>query len=493
MITFVDNRKINLLSLKIRIYKMKLRSIYILAALVSCLTIHGQTQKDVQDLYNEGRYAEALPLLRNEYLLKPTDGILNLRLGVSLYEIGDFKSALEYLQFASNKKVTDSYIYLGQLYTKMYLFEEAEKEFNKYEKAKRRDKDALAKLEESRNYTNRLQRLVGRTEDIQIIDSIILPKSEFLKAYHLSSTAGTLLSVNEFFKDQPKSDFSLFLNERNNKVFYSRTDAKMGSNLYTMEKLLDNFGNEKRLSESVNLLGNQAYPFVMPDGLTLYFASDSHESIGGYDLFVTRYNLATDSYLSPNQLNMPFNSPFNDYMIAIDEEKNVGWFASDRFQPKDSVCIYTFIPNSKVNLVESDDEQIMANRAKITSISDTRKTGVDYTSYINLAKEESGTKLTNKQKDFLFIINDEIIYYSLNDFKSPIARELYIKYTRQKEQLSLLIEEINNKRNQYAQTGDNSKAEISASILNLEQRQIALSKEIDLLEIQSRNEEVKII
>jgi len=61
----------------------------------------------------------------------------------------------------------------------------------------------------------------------------------------------------------------------------------------------------KRLTPPVTRLT----PFVMSDGLTLYFASTDHQSFGGYDLYVTRYNLATDSYLVPNQLNMPFNSP----------------------------------------------------------------------------------------------------------------------------------------------------------------------------------------
>lgn len=43
---------------------------------------------------------------------------------------------------------------------------------------------------------------------------------------------------------------------------------------------------------------------------------------------------------------MPFNSPANDYMYAIDEFNNIGWFASDRYQPDNKVCIYVFVPNS---------------------------------------------------------------------------------------------------------------------------------------------------
>ena len=70
------------------------------------------------------------------------------------------------------------------------------------------------------------------------------------------------------------------------------------------------------------------------------------KDLGGYDIFVTRYNTNTDTYLVPENVGMPFNSPYNDYMYVIDEYNNLGWFASDRFQPEGKVCIYVFIPNN---------------------------------------------------------------------------------------------------------------------------------------------------
>ena len=49
----------------------------------------------------------------------------------------------------------------------------------------------------------------------------------------------------------------------------------------------------------------------MADGVTIYYASDG-EGLGGYDIFVTRYNTNTDTYLVPENVGMPFNSPYND-------------------------------------------------------------------------------------------------------------------------------------------------------------------------------------
>ena len=70
---------------------------------------------------------------------------------------------------------------IGRLYALQYKFDAAEKEFTDYERVKRRDKDALALLKEERDYADRLQRLVSRTEDIQIIDSVIVSKEQFSK------------------------------------------------------------------------------------------------------------------------------------------------------------------------------------------------------------------------------------------------------------------------------------------------------------------------
>ena len=64
---------------------------------------------------------------------------------------------------------------------------------------------------------------------------------------------------------------------------------------------------------------NADYPYVLTDGITIYYASDGPGSMGGYDIFVTRYNTNTDSYLMPENVGMPFNSPYNDYMYVIDE------------------------------------------------------------------------------------------------------------------------------------------------------------------------------
>jgi hypothetical protein len=188
---------------------------------------------------------------------------------------------------------------------------------------------------------------------------------------------------------------------------------------------------------------------------------------------------------------MPFNSPFNDYMMAVDEEKGVGWFASDRFQPEDSVCVYTFIPNREVTLLENPDEIFMANRARISSIRATWKEGVDYSSLIEEVKENNSIQVASPKKDFEFVIDDSRTYHQLSDFKNANARNLYVKAINLQKQLESVEKELSDKRDRYAQAGPTEKNNLSPSILALEKEVEALHRQIDDLFVQSRNTEIR--
>src|SRR5699024_1647337 len=156
--------------------KLKYISFIILLSVYQQQMLLAQTLDDAKAWYLEGRYAEALPIFMTEYQVSPKDAALNQWLGVSLYKTSRLTDAEQYLKFASERKIPESYLSLGELYAKLYRFEEAEKEFEKYQRANRRNKEALEQLDLVREYSTLLQRAINRSEDIQIIDSLVLPK-----------------------------------------------------------------------------------------------------------------------------------------------------------------------------------------------------------------------------------------------------------------------------------------------------------------------------
>ena len=470
---------------------MKLYKLIFLMILFFPAWLSGQVSEEAMSFFNAGKYEEAKSALKIELEKDPANTTINKMLGIAALETGDIETATNSLTIASKKNVHEATLYLGRLSAMQYKFEDAEKHFKAFEKAMRRNKEALADLEEEREYADLLKRMVSRSEDIQIIDSVVVSKNDFLNAYNLSASGGSLEWARDFFEAEGSDENSVvFMNERKTKVYFSRFATERGTTLYTMEKLLDNFGNEKMLPAPISDAKDQAYPFIMSDGLTIYFATKGHESIGGYDLYASRLNLNSNSYLTPNQMNMPFNSPFNDYMMVIDEEKGIGWFASDRFQPEGQVCVYTFIPNEKVLLVESDNEAMLANRAKISNIRDSWRTDKDYTSIRDNASRKNNQS-TVKASDFDFVINNKFTYHQLEDFKSFSAREYFIRATDAKKEFEELSTQLSEKRDQYAATSSTINSSLGVDILVTEKKLTELFNQWKATEVLARNEEIR--
>ena len=245
------------------------------------------------------------------------------------------------------------------------------------------------------------------------------------------------------------------------------------------------------LPGSINASGNANYPFVLSDGVTVYYASDG-EGLGGYDIFVTRYNTNTDTYLVPDNVGMPFNSPYNDYMYVIDEYNNLGWFASDRFQPEGKVCIYVFIPNTSKQTYnyEAMEQQQIIRLAQIHSLKETWKDKQAVTEALQRLEAAISHKPKERRAmDFEFVIDDHTTYYLMSDFKSAKAKSLFQRYQQMEKDYYQQEEKLNSLRQQYAGANQQGKEKMAPAILDLEKRVLQMSEELDTLEVNVRNAE----
>lgn len=173
-----------------------------------------------------------------------------------------------------------------------------------------------------------------------MVDSFVVDKDNLLAAYRISPESGQLYMYNEYFDRAGNNGGTVYETELANKLYYSERKAGGTLSILQRSKMGDRWGRGTLLPGSVNEAVNASFPYVLTDGVTIYYAADGENSMGGYDIFVTRYNTDTDTYLTPENVGMPFNSPYNDYMYVIDEFSNLGWFASDRYQPEaQGVCL----------------------------------------------------------------------------------------------------------------------------------------------------------
>ena len=276
----------------------------------------------------------------------------------------------------------------------------------------------------------RLESMRGFTQKVMFIDSVVVSKSKLLSSLNIPDEAGSIQAYNKFFNttDQPNS--IVYLNQLRNKCVFSKfTDG--GWDLYSKEMIGEKWSNAVPL-KGLDILGDDVdinWPFLLSDGTTLYFAAKGEESIGGFDIFMTRYDETTQSYLKPENIGMPFNSIDNDYFFIVDEYDGIGWFATDRNQPEGKVCIYSFIYNNvrENYVVDEYTPEQLRQLSEIHSISQTWTSNQARLGALEQLTAVYKRKFTQKKKnDFEFVINDELTYTTLTDFRSVEAAEMYV-------------------------------------------------------------------
>ena len=457
--------------------------------------VSAQTLEQARTLFTKGDYEQAKPVFQKYAKSQPSNGNYSYWYGVCCLKTGEPEEAVKYLETAVKRRVAGGQLYLGQAYNDTYRFEDAVNCFEEYiadlSKRKRSTEEAEALLEKSKADL----RMLKGVEDVCIIDSFVVDKANFLSAYKISEESGKLFTFNEFFQTEGDHPGTVYETEIGNKIYYSEKGERGNLDIFSKNKLLNEWSNGRPLPGSINESGNANYPFVLSDGVTIYYATDG-EGLGGYDIFVTRYNTNTDSYLTPENVGMPFNSPYNDYMYVIDEFNNLGWFASDRYQPEGKVCVYVFIPASskQVYNYESMDKNKLIKLAQLHSIRDTW-TNESLVADARKRLQETMQEKTEikKRHEFEFVIDDRNIYHYAADFRSPQAKAQFRNYLQLKESYNQQQNKLENMRTQYSRANQNERSKMAPAILDLEKRVLQLANEVDRTAIQVRKLEKQTI
>ncbi|MDE6041407.1 MAG: hypothetical protein K2F99_07500, partial [Muribaculaceae bacterium] len=191
---------------------------------------------------------------------------------------------------------------------------------------------------------------------------------------------------------------------------------------------------------------------------------------------MTRRN-ADGTYFQPQNIGMPYNSPSNDFMLAVDEASGLGWWATDRNQVPGKVTIYIYMPSEVRNNVDADNPDI-ESLAKLSNIALTHAPGKDY-------KQILQSRLPKKQKQdsgrdsgrFAIDMGGGVIYTAVEDFKNSSARSTMLEAMGAEVELRSLQERLEKQREAY-RNGDKT---VSNSILAEEKEVDQLRKKIQTL------------
>ena len=97
----------------------------------------------------------------------------------------------------------------------------------------------------------------------------------------------------------------------------------------------------ENLGSVINTPGTEMAPFLHPDGKTLYFSSDRHVGMGGYDLFVSRRD-EQGIWSEPVNLGYPINTPGDEINFMVAADGHTALISSIREGGFGGYDIYTF-------------------------------------------------------------------------------------------------------------------------------------------------------
>lgn len=432
------------------------------AVLAMALTVAAGPLEEGKSLYRAGDYEAAVEQLRTAVRRTPRDGNANYYLGASLVALGDLAEARPYLEKAAERGVADAYPMLVAGDIELYDTEAASTHLDAWRARLRRNRSAVpAQLDEFAAKLVKMRNMLVRVEQIEVLDSINVPAADFFRYYRLSAPAGKLLppqSVSRLIGSAPDIHTGVaFMPENRTEMLWAQADSTEVMQLYGAGILDDGTAEPGTpLDSDLGEGGSAAFPFLMPDGMTLYFANNGANSLGGYDIFMTRREHSDDgnTYFQPQNIGMPYNSPFNDYMLAIDENSGLGWFASDRNQIPDSVTVFIFVPaETRVN-VDASNPNLVA-LAKLSDIAITRRPGTDAAAVLaSRLPEESGSG-REASSSFVLDMGNGRIYTKLSDFRNPAARSAMVEYLGFRSAFNRHLQAEQELRSRYA-AGDRS-------------------------------------
>jgi len=102
-----------------------------------------------------------------------------------------------------------------------------------------------------------------------------------------------------------------------------------GKDIWRSEITQKGFLPAVNLGDTINTQYDEMSPFVHPDNLTFYFASDGQIGFGDYDLFVSRRKNTTKEWGLPKNMGYPINTHNTENSLIVAANGKTAYYASD--------------------------------------------------------------------------------------------------------------------------------------------------------------------
>lgn len=190
-----------------------------------------------------------------------------------------------------------------------------------------------------------------------------------------------------------------------------------GLDIYVSEKQKDNtWGKAKNLGAAINTEFDEEGPLIHHDGVSLYFSSKGHKTMGGFDIFVSKKN-EFGTWTMPVNLGYPVNTVDNDVFITLTPDGKRAYFSSYREEGFGSTDIYMMA------MPEAEEKPVTVVKGKVITC-DNQADDVVITVYDSENDDLLGLyKPNSKTGKYLFILPRGRNYYAIYEVNGKEKHE----------------------------------------------------------------------
>jgi len=307
-----------------------------------------ELEKAANDLFAKAEYSKAKPLFSQLLSQDAMNPDYNYRFGACImYTEADPAKPLPYIEGGANSPGVnpEAYYFLGIVSRFNYRFDQSTEAF---QKAKSKgfsapNIDLDREIQISRNgrvlFNDAIRFKPGMDKEVIA--------SEFYRPYDFRKLKGKVIPTPPNFKtkfdEKQLTEAYIYAPAEAQSLVYASygDDGSNGRDLYRVNKLPNGeFGLPLRLPDVINTKFDEDFAFLDEVSNTLYFSSKGHNTMGGYDVFSSRYNEQTESWSVPVNLQFPVNSPFDDFLYLTDPKSELAFFTSTRNTPEGMVRVF---------------------------------------------------------------------------------------------------------------------------------------------------------
>ncbi|MFH0893220.1 MAG: OmpA family protein [Bacteroidota bacterium] len=137
--------------------------------------------------------------------------------------------------------------------------------------------------------------------------------------------------LSDAINTKTRETHATFSPDGNSLYFVSNREGGLGGrDIWMSQKnAKGDWGKATNLGPKINTSWDEESPFMLPDGVTLYFSSKGHESMGGYDIFSSTF-LKTGEWTDSKNIGYPLNTPDDDLFFNPFTDGKIAFYATDK-------------------------------------------------------------------------------------------------------------------------------------------------------------------